>query len=372
MAGRPQTNREPTSVALSQLFVAHLIEFDNAVEGWLPHRTSAFGDGGPPPPALRNGHPFRRPWLSSASTWQNLLRFIGDEGLPRTVAALSPADLTGPRRWGYVRLEDDRLVSTWAGRFAHGVWSHLEPAIEHRWRTRFGGDRVDGLRAALIPFAGAVTTRTPRSVPQLGFANGGRLRPPVELGAGEPLSPDRLDLGALLARVLTRLTIAYERESSYSAAIGFDVLEPLVEAGGELARPELIARSGVSAEAVTSFLGRLRTSGAVVERRIGRSIAFALTRVGADAVERHDAGAVAAEAALAEIAGREASDRLIAALAAVRDDVDGLRQTLEPPDGAWRSRPPYAARTAALLADPAGRLPRQPVVTHRGGFPDGA
>jgi len=315
---------------------------------------------------------FRRPWLVSASVWQNLLRFLGDEGLPRSVAEKSATELAGLRRWGYVRLDDDRLSLTWAGRFADRVWTELEPAIERRWRDRFGVDRIDGLRAALAPFAAGVTTRTPRSVPQLGFANGGRLRPPVELGRGDPVALERLDLGTLLARALTLATLAYERESDYSAAIGFDVLEPLVEAGGELTRVELVARSGVSAEAMSSFLGRLTTGGAVVARRVGRSVSVALTRVGAEAMELHDDAVAAGEAALAAVAGAEASDRLAAALAAIRDDTDGLRQTLEPPEGAWRSWPPYAARTAAMSADPTGRLPRQPVITHRGGFPDGA
>ncbi len=39
---------------------------------------------------------------------------------------------------------------------------------------------------------------------------------------------------------------------------------------------------------------------------------------------------------------------------------------------AWRAHPPYLAQTAAVLADPAGALPHQPMVLHRGGYPEGS
>lgn len=49
-----------------------------------------------------------------------------------------------------------------------------------------------------------------------------------------------------------------------------------------------------------------------------------------------------------------------------------LAEGLRPyPDG-WRAHPPYLAATRAVLADPAAALPHQPMVSHRGGFPDGA
>ncbi len=47
---------------------------------------------------------------------------------------------------------------------------------------------------------------------------------------------------------------------------------------------------------------------------------------------------------------------------------EGLRPYL---DG-WRAHPPYLAQTTALLRDPAAALPHYPVVSHRGGFPDGS
>jgi hypothetical protein len=48
-----------------------------------------------------------------------------------------------------------------------------------------------------------------------------------------------------------------------------------------------------------------------------------------------------------------------------------LAEGLEPhPDG-WRNRPQYLAQTRATLADPVAALPHFPMVSHRGGYPDG-
>jgi hypothetical protein len=41
------------------------------------------------------------------------------------------------------------------------------------------------------------------------------------------------------------------------------------------------------------------------------------------------------------------------------------------PDG-WRAHPPYQRLTEVMIADPAGVLPHYPMVTHRGGYPDGS
>jgi len=41
------------------------------------------------------------------------------------------------------------------------------------------------------------------------------------------------------------------------------------------------------------------------------------------------------------------------------------------PEG-WRANPPYLARTRKMISDPATALPHYPMVSHRGGFPDGS
>jgi hypothetical protein len=67
------------------------------------------------------------------------------------------------------------------------------------------------------------------------------------------------------------------------------------------------------------------------------------------------------ESAIAEL--KSTSDRILD---------QPLSAGLQPyPDG-WRSRGPYGARTAAMLDNPRELLPHHPVISHRGGFPDGS
>jgi hypothetical protein len=47
--------------------------------------------------------------------------------------------------------------------------------------------------------------------------------------------------------------------------------------------------------------------------------------------------------------------------------VDGLK----PHAGGWRLNKRYVAQTDAVLAYPRAGLPHHPMITHRGGFPDG-
>ena len=68
---------------------------------------------------------------------------------------------------------------------------------------------------------------------------------------------------------------------------------------------------------------------------------------------------------------------LTRALRALYAQPDGQEQPLigaglvPYPDG-WRAHPPYQRLTEAMIADPAGALPHYPMVTHRGGYPDGS
>ena len=45
---------------------------------------------------------------------------------------------------------------------------------------------------------------------------------------------------------------------------------------------------------------------------------------------------------------------------------------LVPPAGCWRSEKPYLAQTEHLQSQPMDALPWQPMVLHRGGWPDGS
>ncbi len=61
-----------------------------------------------------------------------------------------------------------------------------------------------------------------------------------------------------------------------------------------------------------------------------------------------------------------------AAAEAILADTEGLVVGLTPHPGGWRPHPPYVSLTKALLTDPATRLAHYPMVSHRGGYPDGS
>ena len=65
------------------------------------------------------------------------------------------------------------------------------------------------------------------------------------------------------------------------------------------------------------------------------------------------------------------------ALRALYAQPDGQEQPLigaglVPYPGGWRAHPPYQRLTEAMIADPARALPHYPMVSHRGGYPDGS
>lgn len=99
--------------------------------------------------------------------------------------------------------------------------------------------------------------------------------------------------------------------------------------------------------------------------------------VSANALRVLDPAGVSKEAISASVGllerrgcGHDSLERLF-----VRAGADGqplLAAGLRPyPDG-WRAHPPYLSQTQALLSDPGGALPHYPMVSHRGGYPDGS
>jgi hypothetical protein len=67
-----------------------------------------------------------------------------------------------------------------------------------------------------------------------------------------------------------------------------------------------------------------------------------------------------------------AAEDLSAAVEAILADTGGLVAGLTPRPEGWRAHPPYVSLTKALLTDPANRLAQYPMVSHRGGYPDGS
>lgn len=103
------------------------------------------------------------------------------------------------------------------------------------------------------------------------------------------------------------------------------------------------------------FLGRRHLTEAVA----GGSVK--LNHLGLDALDGFWARAAGAQ-----------DEGLRAALLAVLSQREALVAGLVPPPGCWRGENPYLAQTKRLLTDPTAALPWQPMVLHRGGWPDGS
>ena len=343
---------------LSQVLTAFIVECDNEFEHRMPHRTTRHGSAGD----LR--HP---PWLVSMAMWANCLRLVPAGGIAAGELARQ-ARLTGhsmqlvltrmSRWWGYLTVAPGAAASrvvapTPAGRQAQEIWAPLPGEIEERWRERFGRGAVEGLRAALVPAVARLELRLPDFLP-VGEA---RLDAGREDGTG-------LALPSLLSKVLLALALDFERESRLALGIYTDrgagrleisanVLRALADDGTRVR--DLPAATGVAQMAIGNWLASLEGHRYLTvgpDPAGGRFKVARLSPRGRAARDTYRRWAAAA-GGLPEAA----------ALAAALDRLDGdlLRSGTEPyPDG-WRAR----VRRPATL-------PHYPVISLRGGFPDGS
>jgi hypothetical protein len=280
----------------------------------------------------------RGPWGTSLRQWSNFMRCVPPEGISVAAleaATLAPAQLDGMRRWGYVHVEGRTVRPKPGGLTAQEVWAPLPAVIEERWRTRFGPELIDGLRARLEP----VATRLRGGLPDwLTGSYGGFAAAPK----GSENHTDRtLPLSALLSIPLQQLTLAYERESGASLMYTANVLRLLEPGGTPIA--ELPRRSGVAVEALTPAL-RILAGDGFLEQTTGRGRVARLTDKGAAEVELYRSQT-------------DAIDDLRPLLEGILSGVVWPR--LEPPPESWRARVP---RPEVLPHHP---HPRQ------GGHPDG-
>ncbi|MGI8715650.1 MAG: hypothetical protein ACR2NR_21210 [Solirubrobacteraceae bacterium] len=95
----------PLSALLSQALVAFVIEFDNAFEHEMPHRTTNHGASADSPDA---------PWLVSLAMWVHCMRDVPSEGIgTRDLARAAGLDARGARMvfkrmsrwWGYLEID---------------------------------------------------------------------------------------------------------------------------------------------------------------------------------------------------------------------------------------------------------------------------
>jgi DNA-binding MarR family transcriptional regulator len=379
-----ESARSPLSALVSQLLVAFTIEFDNEFEHRMPHRTTSYGSSGGPVPG--GG---RVPWLVSMVTWVSCLRYVPENGI--TVGELAGrAGLTARSAqlmlkrlsawWGYLTIRPDPADTrakpppadwlvrpTRAGRQAQLVWEPLTSEIEARWQARFGDAEVARFRAALRDIVGHLDPGLPDYLPAW------ELRPARRPGPGERGDSAALPLPALMSKVLLEFALDFQRASDlslgiYTAGTGsrLAIAANILRVFGD--KPvrvvDLPDRTGVAKMEVDNWLGALEKHGylSVGADPAGSRFKVAeVTRSGRAARDAYHRWTGAVEPRWQDRFGpgpagalRTSAERLVAAR-------ESLWGGIEPyPDG-WRAQ----ARRPSTL-------PHYPVVTHRGGFPDGS
>jgi len=334
------------SSLLSRLWVAFAIEVDSAVE-------EAATDA------------VRRLFRVSLSMWANGLRLIPAAGVSLAelrARAGAACNIGGLERWGWINvgdgpgrrpgygtstgLGDDTVVRpSRAGTFARRVWPEVIAEVEQRWPSRFGAGRIDALAAAAAPHGAGMPWSVPQAAPSNGFF--------TRVTGTTEEQPEAVVLR--LGQALTAVTLRCEDGAPVSAPLGSNLLRVVGPDG--LARRDLPAAAGVSKEAAA-----MATS-------------FALRR---QLVEDEGRTLRLTAAGQAPLAGWEECARagdhagLRRAVTAITSRGEELAMGLGPPEGGWRGQHPYLAQTRRLMADPMAALPWQPMVLHRGGWPDGS
>jgi len=377
------TEQLPLPAQLSQALVAFTIEFDNEFEHRMPHRTTRHGST----PGM--AHP---PWLVSMAMWVNCMRFVPEDGIPAGELARL-AQVTGPSMagqlkrmsewWGYLVAEagpaaggtraprSARLVRpTAAGRRAQAVWAPLEREIEDRWRARFGAAEIDQLRAALWGIAGQLDVELPDYLPV-----GDPRLDPRQLAPDVGPVPD-VALPALLSKVLSVCALEFQDESGLSLSvytaprmsrlpICANILRILDEDG--VPARDLPALTGVAKMTIDNWLGILDKRGyAVVGPGLagGRARLARLTPKGRQAQDIYRRW-------IATFGQRWDARFGEAPMRALRESAEGLTGAAGPDQSPlWPGLEPYSDGWRAVLPQPR-TLPHYPVISPRGGFPDG-
>jgi hypothetical protein len=339
----------PLTTLLSWSWVAFTIEVDNAVE------------------AAGSDH-LKRLFRISMAMWANGLRFIEEDGVTvDELQALARArcNIGGLERWGWISVGDagaERregygshrgvkgstvLRPTRAGSYARRLWPRTITTVEERWRGRFGSQVVGPLREVLSPLSASMPWAPPEVHPSDGFYS--------HVIHGSEVEEDP-PLVSLMGQALTSLTLGQEKEAEVSLPMGANILR--VIGNGVLRKRDIPSLSGVSKEAVAMAINFLEARH-MAEPLPGGSVR--LTFTGLDALDGSQERAVHIQ-----------DKKLRTALQAVVSQREALAEGLLPPRGVWRGTKPYLAQTQRLLADPTAALPWQPMVLHRGGWPDGA
>lgn len=348
--------RLPMTALLGQVCVALTIEADNEFEHRLGSCvTSDFGH-------LGGGG---GPWLVSTYCYVNFLRMVPDEGIRAgDLAAMGGDDRPAPRlfdglrRWGYVtytpdipgtspRQRDAEAIvrCTPNGLRAVAAWEETFEDLVGRWSAR----GLDPLREALVPVVAAIRRPLPEYLP-LVEAPHRRMTVPVE-PVSRPAA--ELHLLSLVAQLLTAITLEFEATSAHSLATWASLIRPL-PSEPVLVR-DLPALTGVAAKDWDAGVRQLAREGLIVvgkrtERPTGKTIR--LTEVGRELQADYPG-------LLAEVE-QPWEEKCVAVRKQLQDVVGRALEWTQPHPENWRAR-----RSLSML-------PHQPIVTHRGGFPDGS
>jgi hypothetical protein len=336
----------PLATMLSRTLVALTIELDDELEMRMPHVTSS---------SLKQGKPAAGPWLTSVVMWANLLRLVPPDGAElseveragRLTAPLLKTMVGGLRRWGYLNVAGGRAWPTSAGVAAQQHWPVAVQRVEARWRTRLA---ADGLARALTAVGGSLDEPLPYYLPMLRHQTGFR----AEIGDGGLTDDEEPPLVTLLSRVLLGFTLDVEASSELSLAIGAGVLGCV---GDGVPLRDLPARSGVARETVTYAVGHLEKHDLVEVVLDGKAKIVAPTERGRDVL---GAQRVIVDEVERAWESRPGVADLRAALEPITEE-QLLAGVVPSPPGTWRA-----------TKKPMSTLPHHPMVTHRGGYPDGS
>jgi DNA-binding MarR family transcriptional regulator len=322
--------------------------------------------------------------------WVNCMRLVPDDGIPvRELirrSQLSSKSMQGVLTrmsswWGYLTIDTASDVEglsskvvrpTRAGRAAQGTWQPLDGLIEQRWCDRFGADQIARLRAALSDLVCQFDVVMPDYLP-VGEAR---------LERQGTRSDDRQpaadwSLSALLSKALLAFGVDYNDASDlamgiYTAgqqsrlAISANIVRVLADPGVRVA--DLPERCGVAKMTIGNWLNSLVTHryAIVGPDPVGSSYKVVrLTPQGHDARDAYQHWIKDVELRWQQRYSLETVRELHSSLEAIIGSPiavpSALLDTIRPYSDGWR----------AQLRTP-DTLPHYPVISPRGGFPDGS
>ena len=362
--------RLPLSAMLSQAFVAFTIEFDNEFEHQVPHRTTNHG--------FTPGYA-RAPWLVSMAMWTRYMRYVPLEGVTAgqlgATLDISKKDLQMwlirlGQWWSYLSFQpalergsskrlpaQTMVLPTSGGRKAIEVWSTLTPIIEQRWRERFGDKEVSTLKQTLQEIAGQLDSSLAQ---HLEVRKRKKISPTSQ--TKQNLSHD-IALPELLERLLLAFASDFDQRSSAPLSACANVLRVLPDEGMRFR--DLPQRTHLSADGVDAATRELLRGRWAVLQSANRSKALVPTATGRLARDQY----ATLDADVEEDWGARFGVALLKRLRTSLEDLckkeasgeSRLLRGIAPYSDGWRSAAP-----------PLGGLPYFPMITHRGGFPDGS